>query len=133
MSYSDRMTAAHRTGKVFDFTRGDRFRRARLSAGYDSAQDFAELIGVSRNTVSGAENDRTLPRPIVIRAWALATGADSRWLETGEAPSPDGDGASGSALPQLDSNQQPFDYTDGEVSGVAEVVELHPIELDPAA
>lgn len=51
MSYSDRMTAAHRTGEVFDFTRGDRFRRARLS----------------------------------------------------------------------------------EVSGVAEVVELHPIELDPAA
>ena len=80
------MTAAHGTGKVFDFTRGDRFRRARLSAGYDSAQDFAELIGVSRNTVSGAENDRSLPRPIVIRAWALATGADSRWLETGEAP-----------------------------------------------
>ena len=36
-------------------------------------------------------------------------------------------------LPGLDSNQQPFDYTDGEVSGVAEVVELHPIELDPAA
>lgn len=80
------MTAAHRTGKVFDFTRGDRFRRARLSAGYDSAQDFAELIGVSRNTVSAAENDRALPRKIVIRAWALATGADSDWLETGEVP-----------------------------------------------
>ena len=80
------MTAAHGTGKVFDFTRGDRFRRARLSAGHDSAQDFAELIGVSRNTISSTENDRSLPRPIVIRAWALATGADSRWLETGEAP-----------------------------------------------
>ena len=86
------MTAAHSTGKVvgpgkvFDFTRGDRFRRARLSAGHDSAQDFAELIGVSRNTVSAAENDRSLPRPIVIRAWALATGADSEWLETGEVP-----------------------------------------------
>lgn len=73
MGYSDRMTAAYKPGKVFDFTRGDRFRRARQSAGFERAQEFAELIGVSRNTISSAENDRSLPRPIVIRAWALAT------------------------------------------------------------
>ena len=63
---------------------------------------------MSRRTVVNYESEATTPKPLVVKMWAMATGVDSRWLETGKAPSPgDGDGAS--ALPQLDSNQQPFD------------------------
>ena len=49
----------------------------------------------------------------IVRA-GVADAVDAR-----EAPSPDGDGASGSALPQLDSNQQPFDYTDAQLRAAA--------------
>ena len=105
---------------------------SREDAGY-TQPELAKVIDAARGTVSNYERGTVTPKRQTLMAWALATGVDFHWLETGEAPSPDGDGASGSVLPQLDSNQQPFDYTDAEVSGGAEVVELHPIELDPAA
>ena len=100
-------------------TMGDRYRRARLNAGYKNVQEFADLLGIGRNSVATVESDRHAPRKIVVRAWAMATGVPEKWLETGETPSPDGDGVSGSVLPQLDSNQQPFDYTDVQLRAVA--------------
>lgn len=87
------MTAAHETTGVPDFTPGDRYRRARLNAGQRNVQEFAELLGVGRNMISSVEGDKHAPRAIVTKMWALATGANAHWLETGHAPSPDGDGA----------------------------------------
>ena len=40
-------------------------------------------MGVSRDVVSRAENDRSKPRRIVINAWALATGVPVSWLRDG--------------------------------------------------
>ena len=55
---------------------------------------LADAIGASRRTISGAENGEREPRRAVVMAWSLATGVPLSWIETGEAPSPDGDGAS---------------------------------------
>lgn len=87
------MTNAPAGGIVPDFTRGDRLRKAREITGLDQRR-FAEQLGVSHGTVANAENDRSV-RDITIRMWALVTGVDLGWLQTGEAPHPgDGDGSS---------------------------------------
>lgn len=80
---------------------------ARESAGM-SQTDLAEAIGGSRATVSNYERGLVNPRRVTLRMWAMATGVDFRWLETGEAPSPDGDGASECA--RRDSNPKPSGY-----------------------
>lgn len=80
------MTAMHEIGAIPEFTRGDRFRRARLSAGHTNVQDFADLLGVGRSLISSVESERHAPRKIIVRAWALATGVPEYWLETGEVP-----------------------------------------------
>lgn len=70
-------------GIVPQFTAGDRLRKARELTGYDQGP-FADLIGVSRGTVSTYERDGIEHRkPIVLRAWALATGVNIEWLEHG--------------------------------------------------
>lgn len=53
---------------------------------------FAELIGVSRGTVSNYERGTTQAyKPVVVRAWALATGVSFSWLERGDTTGgPDG-------------------------------------------
>ena len=107
------MTTAHRRGIIPELSAGLRLEIARRTVAA-SQRDFAKLIGVSQNTVQRAESGQPMKRTTVL-AWAMATGVDLHWLETGEAPSPDGVGAPGSVLPQLDSNQQPFDYTDAQV------------------
>lgn len=91
---------------------------SREDAGY-TQPELAKVIDAARGTVSNYERGTVTPKRQTLMAWALATGVDFHWLETGEAPSPDGDGASGSVLPQLDSNQQPFDYTDVQLMAVA--------------
>ena len=57
-------------------------------------REFADQIGVSPDTLTSAEKDRRKVRAITINAYALATGVDRKWLETGEAPAgprgPDG-------------------------------------------
>lgn len=110
----------HETGRVIPpHTMGDRYRRARLNAGYRNVQDFADLLGIGRNSVATVESDKHAPRKIVVRAWAAACNVPEEWLEYGEAPPPSGDGASISLLPQLDSNQQPFDYTFAQLAAAA--------------
>lgn len=81
------------------FTIGDRLRKARsqVAEGAD-ASTFADLIGVSRNTVVNYELERTAPermKPIVLRQWAMATGVDFEWLMHGDVGS-DGGGGGGS-------------------------------------
>lgn len=103
------MTTAHRRGIIPELSAGLRLEIARRTVAA-SQRDFAKLIGVSQNTVQRAESGQPMKRTTVL-AWAMATGVDLQWLETGEAP--------GSTLPQLDSNQQPFDYTDVQLRAVA--------------
>ncbi|WP_082156361.1 helix-turn-helix domain-containing protein [Cellulomonas sp. A375-1] len=101
------MTSELVPGVVPQWTIGDRLRKAREAAGVSTAE-FAEAIGVSRNTVTNYERGHVEPRPGALRLWALRTGVPLAWLQTGENPrpvTPDG----GDGLPRLDSNQQPFD------------------------
>lgn len=78
-----------RAGLVPEFDTSDRLRKAREVAGYEQAE-FAELIGVSRGTVSNYERGGTKRyKPIVVRAWALSTGVSLEWLMDGiTAPTP---------------------------------------------
>lgn len=70
------------------FTSGDRLRKARELTGMDQ-ETFAELLGVSRGTVSNYERSRTMRRhAIVLRAWAMATGVPLYWLEGGGVGEP---------------------------------------------
>lgn len=67
------------------FTMGDRLKKARESAGLEQGA-FAEMIGISKSSVSNYERDNTRPRIIVLRAWAMATGVPMEWLQTGKEP-----------------------------------------------
>ncbi|WP_373370661.1 helix-turn-helix domain-containing protein [Brachybacterium paraconglomeratum] len=100
------MTISYQPGIIPQWTVADRLRKARELTGMDQTE-FAEHAGLSRAGVSNAERGQSTPRRSTLKLWALSTGVPLRWIETGEAPSPDGERASG--LPQLDSNQQPFD------------------------
>lgn len=90
-----------------------RLRAAREQTGLGQ-MEFADRAGLSRAGVSNAERGESTPRRSTLKLWALASGVPVQWIETGTAPSPDGDGAG--ELPRLDSNQQPFDYPSSQVT-----------------
>ncbi len=76
-------------GLTYEFTLKDRLRVAREEAGYTAAQ-FADIIGVSRNTIGNYEAGRTrVPRSAIL-LWAFATGFDREWLENGSNAGPAG-------------------------------------------
>jgi transcriptional regulator with XRE-family HTH domain len=86
------MTTAFEQGQVPPIEIRHRLRIAREYAGYDTST-LAELVAVSRNTITNAESGRVSPRRIMVNAWALATGVPVSWLLTGQAPpAPDGPG-----------------------------------------
>lgn len=89
------MTTSTRVGTVPAWTVGDRLRKARELTGLD-AKAFAADMGIARNTVTKYEHGDTLPRPIILRAWALRCGVSDEWLATGAVhPDPPfGDGLS---------------------------------------
>ena len=99
--------------RIPKFDLNDRLRKARETADLDQTQ-LAELIGVSRNSVSAAERGASKPRKPVLIAWAFATRVPFEGLMTGstnnETPDPDGPGGE---LLRLDSNQQPSGYRPG--------------------
>lgn len=87
-------TGLQTTGTVPEWTRGDRLRKAREVAGYNQTE-LAQIIGVARTTVAGAEQHTREPRRPVLVAWSLACGVPLQWVETGETPPPnDGGGVS---------------------------------------
>ena len=94
-------------GEVPEWSPADRLRKAREWADLDQA-GLARLTALSRATISAAENGRRTLQNASIRLWAVSTGVSLTWLQTGEAPAPEGDGAS--KLPELDSNQQPAGF-----------------------
>ncbi|AXH46031.1 immunity repressor [Gordonia phage Phlop] len=98
------MTTAYESGRVPEISLRHRLRIAREEAGLEQ-QSLAERMGVSRNTVSAAEKGKNAPRKVVLNAWALATGFDVKWLETGIAPQPGPEGDDGCA--RRDSNPKP--------------------------
>ncbi|OZF47677.1 helix-turn-helix transcriptional regulator [Rhodococcus sp. 14-2470-1a] len=104
------MTTVYDQGRVPEILPKHRLRIARDNAGLEQ-NELADIIGISRQSVSNAESGKSTPRKVVFNAWALATGVPVQWLLTGEAesPRPDGDPNGGSQLPRLDSNQQPSD------------------------
>lgn len=61
------------------WTTGDRLRKARISAGIES-RDMAERLGVSRNTITNWEGDKTTPSLASLRVFAEETGIDLAWL-----------------------------------------------------
>jgi transcriptional regulator with XRE-family HTH domain len=74
---------AQTNGRTYAFGIRDRLRIAREQAGYDQAE-FANVTGLSRGTISNYERGITPPRRPALLAWAMATGFDRDWLETGE-------------------------------------------------
>lgn len=69
---------------------GERMMLARVRAGIES-QQMAEMLGLSRNSVTNYEKGRTTPKVLVLRAWAAATGYSVAEL-TGEFTAPEGPG-----------------------------------------
>ena len=86
------MTISYQPGAIPQWTVADRLRKAREMTGMDQGQ-FAEHAGLSRTGVNAAEGGKTTPRRSTLKLWALSTGVPLQWIETGEAPSRDGDGA----------------------------------------
>lgn len=80
------------------WTLGDRLRKARELTGMDQAE-FAEAVGISRNTVNNYEKGHTRPRLLELRAWASISGVDIRWLSPDQV-----------VRARRDSNPRPSDY-----------------------
>ncbi|MEV7972852.1 helix-turn-helix transcriptional regulator [Cellulomonas sp. NPDC089187] len=88
------MTMDPVAGSIPEFGLPDRLRKAREHAGFGSGE-FADMLGVSRNTVGNYESGRIAPKKAMLSAWSLATGVPVSWLQTGESPRPAGpDGGS---------------------------------------
>lgn len=68
-----------------EFHAGDRLRKARELSGLGQGP-FAQSIGISRGSVSNYERAHRPPKPIVLKAWSLATGVPVEWLEYGTGP-----------------------------------------------
>lgn len=73
--YHDRMTNT----QTFEFTIGDRLRKARKNARV-SVGDMAQRVGCSRNTITSYEAGRTSPPVEAVVAYYQATKCDLEWL-----------------------------------------------------
>ena len=82
------MTTAHRRGVIPDQPRNLRLELARRHIGA-SQREFAEMLGVSNNTVQRAERGLPMKRSTLL-AWGMVTGVDMDWLEHGVVPPSDG-------------------------------------------
>lgn len=87
-------------------TGGDRLRMALRDAGI-GAQELADYLDVSRNTVSRWLNDHVTPDRRTLIVCAMRTGVPLEWLETGRTPA--GEPGSGGLRARRDSNPQPSD------------------------
>lgn len=92
------MMSSLQAGSVPQWTVADRLRKARESAGLEQGE-LAELAGVSRATISAAENGHRSPSRATVRLWAMATGVPLGWIEQGDA-----------WCAPRDLNPEPIDY-----------------------
>lgn len=65
------------------WTMADRLRKAREQTGLDQTE-FADRLGITRQSVGNYESGRRTPRPLYLRAWSEATGVPACWIATGE-------------------------------------------------
>lgn len=116
------MSTQPTAGGVPEWTVGDRLRKAREMAHMEKEQ-LADLIGVSRGTVANYESGATRHmKPIVLRAWAVATGASLHWIETGEPGQ--GGGGGGTIVP---NGPRPVRPSGGRVPAVDAVFKPFPL------
>lgn len=65
---------------------GKNIRRARLDAGYETQDDLAKALGVTRAAVSQWEGDKALPEPKRLADIVKILGRSWEWLSTGKEP-----------------------------------------------
>ena len=85
-------TAFNDRGVIPELTMGQRLQISREYV-HMTQGELAKSLGVSLATVQRAETGRSNPRRTTILAWAMATGVNAFWLETGKTPTgtdPDG-------------------------------------------
>lgn len=123
------MTTANAHGNIPEIVLRHRLRIAREEAGL-SVQGLAERMGVARNTVGNAEAGKGTPRKVVLNAWALATGVNIHWLETGETPT--GNDPDGGETP-TDNGLKVRSSTQLSYRGDAHLSNVHPIDFTKAA
>lgn len=82
------MTTAHRRGFIPALPPELRLEIARRTIAA-SQREFAEQLGVSKNTVQRAESGYPIKRSTLL-AWAMVTGVDLDWLEHGTVPTDGG-------------------------------------------
>ncbi|WP_217256992.1 helix-turn-helix domain-containing protein [Mycobacteroides abscessus] len=93
-AYHAHMTVAYETGTIPPMRLRYRLQIAREEAQLDQRQ-LAEMMGVGRSVIGNCEKGRTVPKKIVLNAWALACGVPVSWLAEGEGEQPpEGDGPS---------------------------------------
>lgn len=92
-------------GRTYEFRLNDRLRAARTEAGF-SQSELADATGIGLKSVQRYETGLSTPRKLQIRAWALATGFDAGWLETGNPTGPQGPDGEGQRT-RRDSNPKP--------------------------
>jgi transcriptional regulator with XRE-family HTH domain len=73
------------TETIPEWTLGDRMAKARTWAGIEQGE-MCQYLEVSRNTISGWENDRHPPSRAVLIAYALRCQVPLWWLEDSQAP-----------------------------------------------
>lgn len=79
---------------VYEWDMADRLRKSLRHADV-SVEQLAEELGYTRQSVSAWTSGRSIPRRSVLVTWALRTGVDVGWLETGEPPAGRPDGGPG--------------------------------------
>lgn len=94
---------------VPQFDLADRMRKALRTSGV-GVVEMADYLGVARGTVGNWISGRITPSKQSLRLWALRTGVDFDWLQTGENPHQPAADEGAVMLPRLDSNQQPAGY-----------------------
>lgn len=86
------MTNSEQRAGYHEWTVGDRLRAARESVTSDKKR-FAEMVGISPDTIRNYERGVNRPRAVILAAWCLVTGFSREWIMTGRMPGgPDGGG-----------------------------------------
>jgi transcriptional regulator with XRE-family HTH domain len=80
----------------------DRLRKSLREADDLKVEQLADELGYTRQTVSAWLSGRAVPRRSVILAWAVRTGVNPGWLETGETPEGRPDGGPSEVAPGQD-------------------------------
>lgn len=117
-------------GVIPEITLSMRLRIAREHAGLEQSQ-LSELSGVSRATISAAENGHRAPSKSTLTLIAMACGVDRNWLIHGTTRTP-GPGGPGVVVPllRLDSNQQPSGFRNRPINRRSNIVQMPTPRVD---